>query len=370
MSISFRFRSFVTLFASAALLGSPGLFAQSAPGTAAPPAAAGQAAVAAPGAAATAQAPATAQALAAAQQLQLQQLLEQIPPYRPTATLKGKVVISGSTTMADLGHQWVALFKKFHPEVEFSGTPEGSDKGIRQLADDPTVIAGVSRGVDGEDLKILQSGKVKKPMAIVVATDAMAVFVHKDNPIASLSPEQLTQIYSAAPGSLKWGTFAPGSPIADQPVKLYEREAGSASQVFVSRTLLGGRTANQVNPGNAPITSNAEIVAAIGKDPLGIAIGELSTQNPSARKVPLLIDGSAVPAESASVLAGRYPLMRPLMLVVDQESLAAEGGVREAVLRFVLSRDGQMEVMKAGFYPLNPSFIRQQLDQVSGQQLR
>jgi hypothetical protein len=29
-----------------------------------------------------------------------------------------------------------------------------------------------------------------------------------------------------------------------------------------------------------------------------------------------------------------------------------------------------MEVMKAGFYPLNPSFIRQQLDQVSGQQLR
>ncbi len=370
MSISFRFCSFVTLFASAVFLGSPELFAQAAPGTATPPAAAGQAPFTAQGAAANTQAPATAQALAAAQQLQLQQLLEQIPPYRPTATLKGKVVISGSTTMADLGHQWVALFKKFHPEVEFSGTPEGSDKGLRQLADDPTVIAGVSRGVDGEDLKILQSGKVKKPMAIVVATDAMAVFVHKDNPIASLSPEQLTQIYSSAPGSLKWGTFAPGSPIADQPVKLFEREAGSASQVFVSRTLLGGRTANQVNSGNAPITSNAEIVAAIGKDPLGIAIGELSTQNPNARKVPLLIDGSPVPAESASVLAGRYPLMRPLMLVVDQEALASEGGVREAVLRFVLSRDGQMEVMKAGFYPLNPSFIRQQLDQVSGQQLR
>lgn len=74
--------------------------------------------------------------------------------------------------------------------------------------------------------------------------------------------------------------------------------------------------------------------------------------------------------DEASVLTGKYPLMRPLMLVVDKKQLQSDGGLREAVLQYVLSKDGQTEVMKAGFYPLNPAFIRQQLEAVSGQQLR
>ena len=109
------------------------------------------------------------------QHLQLMQLLEQIPPYRPTKSIKGKADLSGSTTMYDLGHQWAMNFKQFHPEVEFAGTAEGSEAAIKMLANDPTIIAGVSRQVDLEDQKLLQAGRCKDPMAIVVATDALVL---------------------------------------------------------------------------------------------------------------------------------------------------------------------------------------------------
>ncbi len=135
------------------------------------------------------------------QHIQLMQLLEQIPPYRPTKEITGKANLSGSSTMYDLGHQWAMNFRQFHPKVELAGVADGSEAALSALAQDPSIIAGVSRQVDIDDQKKLQAGACKDPMAIIVATDAMALYVHKDNPIATLgvTPEQLQQIFSAGP---------------------------------------------------------------------------------------------------------------------------------------------------------------------------
>ena len=50
--------------------------------------------------------------------------------------------------------------------------------------------------------------------------------------------------------------------------------------------------------------------------------------------------------------------------------MATDGGLREAILRYVLSRDGQLEAVRADFFPMDPAFIRQQLDSISGPQMR
>jgi hypothetical protein len=44
--------------------------------------------------------------------------------------------------------------------------------------------------------------------------------------------------------------------------------------------------------------------------------------------------------------------------------------LREGILRYVLSRDGQLEAIRAGFFPVDPAFIRKQLDGISGPQVR
>ena len=304
-------------------------------------------------------------------QLQLMHLLEQLTPYRPAKELKGKATLTGSTTMYDLGHQWALNFKQFHPNVEFSGKAEGSEAALKALAADNNVIAGVSRPVNKQDQQLLQSGKCKEPMAIIVATDAMAICVHQDNPIQQLSPEQIQSIFAAdSDGSSKtksWNSLGVDGPLGSQPIHIYGREEGSGTGAYLSRTVLAGAAAAKPTKS---FLSNADVVKAIAEDRTAIGICALSTSSVGIRKLPLEIQGQVVAADDASVLAGKYPLLRPLILVIDREQLKSDGGLRESVLRYVLSKDGQTEVMKAGFFPLDPAFARQQLDAIGGQQLR
>lgn len=305
------------------------------------------------------------------QHLQLLHLVEQLTPYRPGKELSGKVKLRGSSALLDIGHTWAENFKEFHPKVEFDGSADGSEAGLKELANDPKVVAGISRPVDKEDEKLLLSGKCKSPLAICVATSAMAVFVHKDNPIAGLSPEQIQAIYEAGPDGTPiaktWGDVGVTGPMAKQPIRVYQREESSGTNVFIQRTVLNGKPMANAKK---PMASNEEVLSSIQKDPTGIGIGDMSNHMTGLHRVSLVIDGKTIEANESSVLQGKYPLMRPLLLVVEKDQLASDGGIREAILRYVLSKDGQTEAMKSGYYPLNPSFIRQQLDAISGQQIR
>jgi phosphate transport system substrate-binding protein len=178
------------------------------------------------------------------QQFQMMQMLDQLPPYRPIEKLSGQANLSGSRTMSDLGHQWAENFKQFHPGLNLSGTAEGSEVALRLLSEDPTIIAGVSRPVDASDQKLLQAGKCKEPIAITVGMEAMALFVHKSNPLAHISPETVKAIFAAGPGGKPkakvWGDLGVQGPLSHEPIIVYEREANQGSQVFISRVLLGG----------------------------------------------------------------------------------------------------------------------------------
>jgi ABC-type sulfate transport system substrate-binding protein len=59
-----------------------------------------------------------------------------------------------------------------------------------------------------------------------------------------------------------------------------------------------------------------------------------------------------------------------LILIIDKETAKSDQGLREGILRYVLSRDGQLEAIRAGFFPVDPAFIRKQLDGISGPQVR
>jgi phosphate transport system substrate-binding protein len=305
------------------------------------------------------------------EQFQIMQVLEHLPPYRPLDQIAGKVSLRGSTTMNDVGHQWAKNLKLFHPGLEFSGSAEGSEIALKLLSEDPTIIAGVSRPVDATDQAMLQAGKCKSPIAIAVGREAMAVFVHKDNPLENLTPDSLKSIFAAAtngqPKFKVWGDLGVKGPLADQPIAIYERDQASGSRVFISRVLLSGA---ELASNAIPCTSNTEICKSIANDPKGIGFADLNYEHPDVRRVPLAVGRDIVAATEANVLMGKYPIVRPLMLVLDKDQLARDGRVRESVLRYVLSRDGQLVMMQSGFYPLDPGFVQHQLTELFGQQLR
>ncbi|MEI7462255.1 MAG: PstS family phosphate ABC transporter substrate-binding protein [Pirellula sp.] len=319
---------------------------------------------------------AASQNIATATQIQLEHaalthLIESIEPYYKKKDFKGTAVLSGSTTMMAMGKSWSDRFRNFHPDVVFTRGTDGTDAGIKSLSEDATVIAGASRPLTDADIAMLKKGKCKDPLSIIVALDPLAMYVHKDNPIRNITPEQLESVFRAAGGQGKhaatWGDVGVTGEFASKPIRIHARSETSGTAAFIKQIILG----------NAPMAkeaqihnTNEEVCTAIGADIAGVGICGFGEATDLVRPVGLILNGVQVPASEQSFLAGQYPFVRPLLLVVDKAQMAIDGGLRESVLRYILSRDGQMEAIRAGFFPIDPAFIRQQLDQISGPQMR
>ena len=303
--------------------------------------------------------------------LALMHLIESLEPYHAKGSIKGSMVVSGSTTMQSMARAWLDRFIKFHPDVSYTKGQEGTDAAIKEISENPQGIAGAGRPLTEQDLNNLKSSKCKEPMAVIVALDPLALYVHKENPLASVTPEQLESIFRAAgsgkPHALKWRDLGLTGEWADQPIRIHGRSDVSGTTGFIKQWILGGgelAKAAQIHETNIAVTQG------VGKDKFGVALCGFGDHNADVRAVPLVLQGIAVEASEENFLAGRYPFVRPLMLIVDQSTLRSDGGLRESILRYVLSRDGQLEAIRAGFFPLDPAFIRKQLDLISGPQVR
>ena len=279
----------------------------------------------------------------------LTHLIESIEPYFKKKEIKGTATLAGSTTMQALGKSWSDRFKKFHPEVTFTRGVDGTEAALKALSEDPSVIAGASRPLTDEDTAMLKKGKCKDPLAIIVALDPLALYVHKDNPIAGITPQQLESLFHAPGGKNKhaavWGDVGVAGEMATKPVRIHSRSETSGTTTFIKQMILQ----------NGEMAKEAQ---------------SHRTSEEICKAVPLVLNGARIPATEQTFLSGQYPLVRPLLLVIDKSQLASDGGLREAVLRYILSRDGQLEAVRAGFFPMDPAFIRQELDQISGPQMR
>lgn len=297
--------------------------------------------------------------------------LEHLQPYFTNRTVSGNVQLSGSTTMNDLGVNWAEAFKKFHPQVEFAGEAAGSLEAIRAMAANPAIVAGVARPVGQSDLEVLQSGKCKNPSAFVVALDAIVVVVHKDNPISQLTSQQVSRLLTAGPGGISaiktWADLGVSGKLANEPVELYRRNEADGTGDYINATFVP--TGSIAKP-QRTVSTNSEVCQEITENPRGIGFSSLHAVLPGTRSVALEVNGRSVDADGRSLLAGTYPLVRPLMLIVDQDVMKQDKGLRSEIIEFVLSRDGQSEAMRAGFYPLSASFTQKQLDQLRGQSVR
>ena len=75
-----------------------------------------------------------------------------------------------------------------------------------------------------------------KPTRVRVALDALAIFVHSENPINTLTLEQIDSIFSSTqncsttPSIVSWGKIPGG--LEGQPIRLYGRTKNSGSSDF------------------------------------------------------------------------------------------------------------------------------------------
>lgn len=297
----------------------------------------------------------------------LKQILSAIPSYHPRQQVKGAATLSGSPLMLQLGQQWSERFKVYHPGVEFTRGEVGSAAAITALASNPAAIAGLSRLPRPQEMEQLSSGADRTVLQIVAAVDPLVVVVHPSNPLTALSPQQMQTIFGQASGDSTWKSVAADSPVAQEPIRLYMRGDDDALPVYVADAILGGTEFRKAEQ----LPSEQAAIDKVASDPAGVALISMgSISHGAVKPLQLEVGQQLVAPTEENFFAGTYPLVRPLTLLMDEKQLSTDGGLRREVISYVLSHDGQAEVVRAGFFPVSPHFIAQQMSAISGPQLR
>lgn len=288
---------------------------------------------------------------------EIRQLLDAIDPYLPGKPIKVEVDVFGSTTMDALAHGWAGNFKNFYPDAEVVVSAEGSETVFQRLAKSPSSVGMLSRHVTADELR--KSG-LKQPVAVMVSHEALGVFVHKDNPLRSISFAQLGKVFcpDGTTQELTWKAIGVTGPLADKPIHLIGRNKSSGSQKFVEQYLFRSRP---LRAATETYSSNSKVVQAIAADPLAIAICGLKCGSHKARALHLREHDKELPDDDHAILIGDYPLTRPLTLVIDLGANDEKARASREFVRYALSQAGQMQTILAGFFPLDPATLRSEL---------
>lgn len=287
-----------------------------------------------------------------------------LPEYAGDGELSGSLTSTGSDTLSNLMTLWTESFQRLHPKVRIQVQAPGSSTAPPALAEGTANLGPMSRRMKSNELMAFEERHGYKPVSVRVAMDALAIYVHKDNPLSELKLEQVDALFSlnrrcGYERPLKrWGHLGLGGTWAKRPVQLYGRNSVSGTYGYFKRVALcSGDFLNTVNeqPGSA------SVVQSVGSALGGIGYSGIGYRTASV-KVLALREGSenAVLPSATTAKDGTYPLSRYLYIYVNKHPGEPFDAVTEAFLRFVLSRQGQEIVLKDGYIPLSSTVAKRE----------
>ncbi|SFW26426.1 phosphate ABC transporter substrate-binding protein, PhoT family [Pseudomonas sp. NFACC19-2] len=279
-----------------------------------------------------------------------------LPNYEKTSGVSGNLSSVGSDSLANLMTLWAEEFKKNYPNVNIQIQAAGSSTAPPALTEGTANMGPMSRPMKDSEIQAFEEKYGYKPTAVPVAIDALAVFVHKDNPIKSLSIEQVDAIFSSTRlcGGDKdiktWGDLGLTGEWAGKPLQLFGRNSVSGTYgYFKEEALCKGDFKSNVNeqPGSASVVQSiSSTLNAIGYSGIGY-------KTSSVRAVPLSKKGGeAFEASEENALSGKFPLARFFYVYVNKAPNQPLSPLDAEFIKLVLSRQGQEVVMKDGYIPL------------------
>ena len=279
--------------------------------------------------------------------------------YEKVSGVSGNLNFIGSDTCLNLMTLWGEKFREFYPNVRVQGEGKGSSTAPPALIEGTAQLGPMSRAMKATEMDAFEERFGYKPTEFRVALDALAVYVHKDNPIADagLSLEQVDAIFSKtrkgghADDAVTWGDLGLTGEWADKPISLYGRNSASGTYgFFKSKALYKGDYKDTVKeqPGSASVVQGVE------NDRYAIGYSGMGYSTSGVRKVPIAKKAgeSPVAADVEHVLDGTYPLGRFLYVYVNKAPGRELDPLVDAFAEFLYSEEGQAQVDKAGFIPV------------------
>ncbi len=295
-----------------------------------------------------------------------QQIDPKLPDYKPVSGVSGSVKSIGSDTLNNLMTLWAEGFKSMYPNVKIEIEGKGSSTAPPALVAGTAQFGPMSRPMKGAEIDAFEKKFGYKPSAIRSAVDALAVFVHKDNPIQCMTIQQVDAVFSktrkggANKDIATWGDLGLTGEWASKPISLYGRNSASGTYgYFKEVALFNGDYKDSVKeqPGSSTV------VQGVASDKFAIGYSGIGYKTADVRVVPLAakpgdkcFDGSAENAYS-----GDYPLARFLYIYVNVNPNEKLDPVRGEFVKFIYSKQGQQAVVKDGYFPVPNTIAEQDL---------
>lgn len=286
--------------------------------------------------------------------------------YKPVSGVSGNLKSIGSDTLNNLMTLWAEGFQAQYPNVKIEIEGKGSSTAPPALVAGTAQFGPMSRPMKGAEIDQFEKKYGYKPMAIRGAVDALAVFVHKDNPIQCLSLQQVDAIFSKtrkggeSKDIVTWSDVGVTGEWAGKPISLYGRNSASGTYgYFKEVALFNGDYKDSVKeqPGSSTV------VQGVASDKFAIGYSGIGYKTADVKAVPLSskTGGKCIEASPEGAYSGEFPLARFLYIYVNVNPTQKLDPVRGEFIKYIYSKQGQAGVLKDGYFPVTRAIADEDL---------
>jgi len=253
----------------------------------------------------------------------------------------------GSDTLVNVAQAWAEAYQEVNPAVVVAVSGGGSGTGIAALINGTVDIANASRAIKDKELKLAQDNG-QNPVQHVVGFDALAVYIHPDNPMETFSLEQLAEIYADGGSYLNWtdlGVEVPGC--QDQEIVVVSRQNNSGTYAYFREAVLGDA---DFKLGTRDMHGSKDVVDLVENTPCAIGYSGLAyaTEHVKLACISAETGGECTNPSVATALDGSYPIARPLFMYTNGEPTGYIG----EYMNWIMSNEGQCIILNKGYAPV------------------
>jgi phosphate transport system substrate-binding protein len=253
----------------------------------------------------------------------------------------------GSDTLVNVAQAWAEAYREVDPNVAVAVTGGGSGTGIAAMINKTVDLANASREMKPSEIEAAEKNGVE-PIEHVVGYDALAVFVHPDNPLREVTLAQLAQIYGEGGEYDHWaqlGVEVPGCP-SDEIVRV-SRQNNSGTYATFREVVLGE---NDYKLGSRDMNGSKDVVDLVENTPCAIGYSGLAyaTDHVAMLCIAKVKESPCVVPSEETASDRSYPIARSLQMY----SAGEPQGAVKAYLDWIQSDVGQCIIKKKGYAPI------------------
>jgi phosphate transport system substrate-binding protein len=262
---------------------------------------------------------------------------------------------TGSDTMVNLAQAWAEEYAKVDPTISVEVSGGGSGTGIAALIAGTVDIANCSRTFEPQEIEQAKKNTGREPREFKVGFDALAVYVHKNNPMTGITLQQLAEIYGEGGKITQWSQLGIKLAGGDDEIIRISRQSNSGTYQYFREAVLG--KGHDFKLGSRDMHGSKDVVELVSKTPTAIGYSGMGYATAEVKMLPVAKSAGdkAYAPTVENTLSHTYPIARPLYMY----TLGEPTGPEKKYMDWIHSEEGQKIVAQSGYVPL-PKLVGKQ----------